>query len=394
MKKTLIIALVLIVGFSCCTILVPPLISAEPSGYWTDYAAEAFSAGDGTELDPYQISTPEELAYLATSASSSGFTSGVYFELTADLDMSAHYWSGLNSVFNGYFDGGNHMITNLTGDTLFSQAGNMQNLRLVNVNMSNSALTLSGGNLNNIRVSGQIVFDGGDYAQIGGIIGQGTGTIEKCVNFADITVAQNDYASCRVGGVVGDLDIGGAITNCANYGNITTTRESDAYYVGGIVGAITRNCSVTYCLNYGDVLSTFLGSPIIYIAGISGMIYYANDVTLSYCLNMGNILAVTDGQGGRAYSGSIVGQSSGGIYLNYCVHYSPSADKGAISPLGQYVYWGSGGANVVTCLTASSASEAVTHLNSGSSSSSPAWATSASITNGLPHLTALYWEDV
>ena len=393
MKKTLIIALVLIVGFSCCTILVPPLISAEPSGYWADYAAEAFSAGDGTELDPYQISTPEELAYLATSASSSGFTSGVYFELTADLDMSAHYWSGLNSVFNGYFDGGNHMITNLTGDTLFSQAGNMQNLRLVNVNMSNSALTLSGGNLNNIRVSGQIVFDGGDYAQFGGIIGQGTGTIEKCVNFADITVAQNDYASCRVGGVVGDLDIGGAITNCANYGNIVTTADSKANYVGGIVGAITRNCSVTYCLNLGDVSAT-LASPL-YVAGISGRSNYSSDVTFSYCLNMGSVTAVAGGQSNRVYSGSIVGQVGGGsLYLNHCVHYAPSSDKGTITPLGQYIYWGNGGANVTTCLTASSASEAVTHLNSGSSSSSPAWATSASITNGLPHLTALYWEDV
>ena len=47
---------------------------AAPEGIWTDYAADAFAGGSGTEEDPYQIATPEQLAKLAADVNT-GFQS-------------------------------------------------------------------------------------------------------------------------------------------------------------------------------------------------------------------------------------------------------------------------------------------------------------------------------
>ena len=63
---------------------------AAPEGIWTDYAADAFAGGSGTEEDPYQIATPEQLAKLAADVNTGVVNlshSGEHFILTADLNL-------------------------------------------------------------------------------------------------------------------------------------------------------------------------------------------------------------------------------------------------------------------------------------------------------------------
>ena len=53
-------------------------------------SAEAFTGGTGTEGDPYQIATAEQLAYLAQQVNSENNpynASGVFFKLTADINL-------------------------------------------------------------------------------------------------------------------------------------------------------------------------------------------------------------------------------------------------------------------------------------------------------------------
>lgn len=86
---------------------------------WRDVAATALTKGTGTEADPYQISTAEELAYLAVRGNTSETMSGQYYALTADIDLGGIEWLPIGLAyeqnnFNGVLDGQNHKIKNLT----------------------------------------------------------------------------------------------------------------------------------------------------------------------------------------------------------------------------------------------------------------------------------------
>lgn len=65
----------LIALFSCCFLLLtmlPAAAFAAPEGSWSDYAAQGFSGGDGSQAAPYEIATGEELAYLAVLTDTQG----------------------------------------------------------------------------------------------------------------------------------------------------------------------------------------------------------------------------------------------------------------------------------------------------------------------------------
>ena len=84
--------------------------------------AEAFSGGVGTSGDPYQITTPAELASLSSYLGSGN--SGKYFRLMNDINLdvspynSGSGWTPIgtssgSSAFYGKFNGDYHTITGL-----------------------------------------------------------------------------------------------------------------------------------------------------------------------------------------------------------------------------------------------------------------------------------------
>lgn len=94
-------------------------------------SALGFAGGTGTSGDPYQITTPAELASISSYLGSGN--SGVYFELMNDIDLnvspynSGSGWTPLgtsSSYFYGHFDGGGHTISNL----YISRSGTYQGL--------------------------------------------------------------------------------------------------------------------------------------------------------------------------------------------------------------------------------------------------------------------------
>ena len=103
LRKTLSLLCVLAMALACLSVPAP----AEET---------AFAGGSGTEEDPWQIETVEQLAYLASTVndgSKSGYM-GAYFALTADLDMTGVDWTPIGNMadmenyttlFLGSFDG-------------------------------------------------------------------------------------------------------------------------------------------------------------------------------------------------------------------------------------------------------------------------------------------------
>ena len=77
----------------------------------------SFSGGTGTELDPYQVATPEDLEEVRNHSGVSEETR-VYFKQTADIDLNvppyntAPGWVPINSEYITY-NGDSKKISNL-----------------------------------------------------------------------------------------------------------------------------------------------------------------------------------------------------------------------------------------------------------------------------------------
>ena len=143
----------------------------------TVLAAENYFSGEGTEDNPYLISTAEDLTKLSslTNAASTNATYGAaHYKLTDDIDMIGATFAGLNCMdtawnykyFTGVFDGDGHVISNITINSTSNRARGFISVA-------------SGAKVRNLGIE-NISIKGG---AMGGIIAQDTGaksTVENC----------------------------------------------------------------------------------------------------------------------------------------------------------------------------------------------------------------------
>ena len=323
--------------------LIPPLES------WDDVAKTTFQ-GSGTEEDPFQISSAEQLAGLSVLVNAGNTFQGQYLKVTQPLDMGGRNFTPIGfkqllvsernpSVrFAGNFDGGGFEISNLTIQGMqhgayghhglfgYTNAGipTIKNIILTDVDISAGiyvggiiGYAASGAELSNCQVRGKI----SGYSYLGGIAGYfaSNRTITDCINYADIT---SEADSSRIGGIVGE----GSAENCENWGDISAP---NCDYVGGISGSR----SVSDSVNYGDVE----GSR--YVGGVSGGASASgSSYSFSNVQNYGSVVgsnyvgglvgarvstiknSSNHGQvsgGSSAYIGGIVGQNATSVYGCY-----------------------------------------------------------------------------
>lgn len=214
---------------------------------WTEKASETIAVGDGTAENPYQISSPEELACFANKVNDREHEAHAC--LTADVDLQNIPWKpiGENSAnsFQGVFDGKNHMVSGLNvsrdASRYFGFFGCLQNATVKN-------LTISGS-----------VYDSERSNRVGGLTGHAKGDVllQDCANLCNISSGAGN-----VGGLVGDYDKGVEYRNpsvrlllerCYNAGNIVVTGSDSSSTVGGLVGG-NKNCvQMKDCYNVGTV---------------------------------------------------------------------------------------------------------------------------------------------
>jgi len=258
-----------------------------PKGVWSGDTAEAFGGGTGTEADPYKITTPEELAFLAQEAGQG--RSGGYYIQTGDFDMNGdnYNWTQINN-FNGTYDGKGHTISNLKINTtqlnvgLFSELGSYRTIK--NLNVSGT------------YYCGAVM--GGIYARIGGIAGINNGYIINCNSAVNISTLNTTNAF--IGGIAGGNL--GLINKCSSSGTLAGNT-----YTGGITGGNNSNYSVIInSWNTGSISgSGRLGG----IAGISSSTIDMSSLNssgkINNCYNTGSITADA---AGTVYIGGIVGE--------------------------------------------------------------------------------------
>jgi len=149
---------------------------------WTNVNALGWT-GTGTSSDPYQISTAEHLAWLATNVNAGASYAGNYFKLMNDISLSTYpNWTPIGYIislsadtgapFSGNFNGNDFTITGFTialtatttqiGFGLFRYVG----------------ATGTVSNLNVTGVSRTISIASKKY--VGGLIGANQGIVDSC----------------------------------------------------------------------------------------------------------------------------------------------------------------------------------------------------------------------
>ncbi len=221
-------------------------------------------AGDGTQANPYQISTSTDLVTLSLNVNTGTNYNGVYFRLTNNLDLGGTAWTSIGTSlkpFGGNFDGSKHVISGLyinlsTNDVgLFgytNTTANISNLGVItspagikgNNNVGILIGSQNGGKVTNCYVMGSVT--GNDV--VGGMIGNQntTPTIGQCFAITNVTGGAGNNG---VGGLIGVVR--GTVSNSHAWAKVKGIGS-----VGGLCGAISTNGVVTACYATGDATST------------------------------------------------------------------------------------------------------------------------------------------
>lgn len=338
MKHKKLICLLLSLIFCFAMVPMTAMAAEAPEGVWTDYAADSFESGTGTQTDPYVIATAEQLAKLAVDVNSgvdSVSHSGEYFVLSDNINLSAHRWRPIGDgaadrsfhAFLGHFDGQNYTITGLYVDESIETAkdglsynaglfGNVANATtseelydtIVNLHLKDvyvkaggeygaagalsGFITNSGTRVANCSVEDGTVTGEGKNGEsgTGGLVGYTAWTVfENCT--ANVSVISN--VGC-VGGFVGST-FGNTFNNCVAYGDV-----EGGWSVGGFAGILFWRISATNCAAHGNVTAHDWNA-----GGFAGFIQgtYGNDgvsATLTNCSAYGDVTSDVDGWQARA----------------------------------------------------------------------------------------------
>ena len=293
----------------------------------------------GTEENPYQIFSIEDLVQLSINVNSGDSYEGKYIKMMKTLDFNDEnsYLNAYSTEYgnlNGIDDDGNELKTEMmtgTGFTPLAQenntyfSGNFEgnNYRIENIyiNGKNYASFISkvkNAKLSNLEITGSIVAIG-PAGIIGLVEKDSTFRVENCINRATL----NSTGPGWIGGIINTINSNAQVEmiNCNNnvnlgtynknvvgglvYSNLGTlkidgggnTGELQGYMVGGIVCRSNTELEVSNCNNTGNITSN--GSPTGGIIGVSG----ADSVTFKNCKNSGNITSTSQ------YVGGIIGNS-------------------------------------------------------------------------------------
>ena len=288
---------------------------AKWSETWALYAQQPIF-----EHDAYQISTPEELAWIAWCAENGEDFDGINFIQTADIDLSGKTWlpiarevlektgTAADTPFKGNYNGNGYKIMGMSTcytmaiyDYLNPYAANSAGLfgwtdgaRIENIYIDKYSAVYGNnaggivGKSDNSTIINCISSATIEGVSAGGIVGEchGNFVLQECINNGDI------YATRKGGGVVGVLgsDTDVAVENLTNLGAVYSNAEDAS--IGGVIGYVTEYIKVQKCSNYGMVSGAILVRAAGGIIG-EGYCYPPGQSTLVFeienCINMGSV---------------------------------------------------------------------------------------------------------
>lgn len=306
-----------------------------------NFAANGFfSGGDGSETNPYLISTANDFkaikGKMESTEASDGYVSetgtffgstGVHYQQTGTIDFASsditENMIGTSSVpFKGTYDGNGNELKAVSISASSANAGvfgyvDGGTIRKLSVSgtVSSSANYVGAiaGRMNSGIISGcsSSATVGGANA-VGGLVGyMATGTIgssdgtpdntEKgvayaangCANTGDVTGNQH------VGGIVGQM-VNGLLSICRNAGNVTAT---GAYNAGGIVGYM-QGGTMRLCYSKNGIT---IQAPQ-QAGGLAGYLSSASSIVVMNCSSKSNVTSTNCSTDYHGAVGGLVGR--------------------------------------------------------------------------------------
>ena len=274
-------------------------------------------SGSGTEADPYQVFSAEDMQMMKMNASD-------HYKLMNDIDLTG--WieknnptEGWNAVGNSSavlmasFDGNCHTISGLWANTTSDYAGlfarsngsAIKNLtvkiaegkQLKGGNYVGAIAAYNSGNIENCKVIGDVTatgnaggvsgYNSGVISEcsyngnvkgtgtgcVGGLVGENAGSIVKSCTFNGSVSSTG--AAAKAGGLCGKSS--GSIENCYSFVPVTASATDTEVSAAGLVGH--NEGSVAKCYASGNVESGYKGS------GVVGYNYGSN-ATISNCIGL------------------------------------------------------------------------------------------------------------
>lgn len=274
------------------------------TGLWTDYKASSFAGGSGTSSSPYQISNAAQLAYMAYLVNSNTTYRNKYYQLTADIDLSAHYWYPIGKEsysFNGTFDGQYHTISNMTINNtatgmgvkylgLFGYIGKYNlTVTIKNLFMNNAMITDSSATYTSFLVG-----HNGDKLYLNNI----------SIDNSELVYASSTTVSTTgtyFGGLVGYSNNLLSIDNANIYkANIRSNKEM----TGGCIGYCSNTGSFTIT-NVNSIIDELMTSNT--VAKLGGLVGEVEIKTGSYITIQYISVYIKDSAGSGSYYGGLIG---------------------------------------------------------------------------------------
>lgn len=351
-----------IVCSTCGEILLPqekiPALGEEeiilpPANVWDGSVASGFAGGNGTEGNPYLISTGAQLAYLETVAYKDGYNDK-HYKLTNPIDLNGLEWEPITmSGYDFYFDGNGYTISNfkITKKNyscygLFSKVGRgtIANLGVTDfeINVTSKYESYAGGlagylswsTIENCHAIGTVTLtSSSETVMVGGLVGyaEDTDAIRGC--YSDGTVSGSSRQShAYAGGLVGKTwsKYSSRTTLENNYSTAQVTAESNdkSSYAGGLVGSVSLENDSALCIT-----NSFTAGPVTAIAhtkyayaasgGLAGSIsiYHDGSVALQGCYATGDIASLWGSSCYYTYNCHLVGYTIGEVTVDNCYHY-------------------------------------------------------------------------
>lgn len=300
------------------------------------------------ELAIFDLTTPEQLAGLASLVNSGTDFSGVKIYLDKDIDLGFYEWIPIGNstyAFNGSFDGDGHTISGLKINACTDYVGFFGNVsgKICNFNIEKAniyvkrdhnyvsiACGYSTGDLKDISTDGFIEAPKSNY--VGAVAGA---TAPASIEYTNLTNKASINAQTCVGGIIGHINasgnlqtnyisntgsvkgvniVGGAfgLVNGASGSLVSGTAVSAdivaEWYVGGIVGK-ADNVAISTCTNDGSTItsSSYYTEGSNYYVWLGGIVGYGYSVT-----NCTNNVDITYNAKG-SYVGGIAGYAIGDI---------------------------------------------------------------------------------
>lgn len=214
-------------------------------------------------VDTIVITEQNEFNTLMNTHAAENF-SGKEIKLYCNISTSTMF-SNTSTGFQGTFDGQGHTVS-LNNITSVVSGGNYY--------AGLFAKNASGGTIQSVKVTGNVISSGNGGGCAGGIAAVNNGTVKMCANSANISGTGREN-----GGIVGTNNPSGTIYECYNTGSVRSDSGFEPMS-GGITG--WNYGAISDCYNTG----TILGVSGCEKGGITGCYSAAGDAaTVSNCYN-------------------------------------------------------------------------------------------------------------